>query len=100
MKNLDPKNTNLQFDQHDESKEGNDQTEQTDDKDQSDGETKMSNQVTILVKSYMCIVQILLLIINNYICSPSYILLRKVFSCLFEIALLIYALGFTHTNDC
>ena len=66
MKNLDPKNTNLQFDQHDESKEGNDQTEQTEvhqlDCDQSDGGTKMSNQVTILVKFY-CV--ILLLFINN-----------------------------------
>ena len=56
MKNLDPKNTNLQFDQYDESKEGNDQTEQTEmhqlDCDQSDCGTKMSNQVTILVKFY------------------------------------------------
>ena len=56
MKNLVPKSTNLQFDQHDESKEGNDQTEQTEvhqlDCKQSDGGTKMSNQVTILVKFY------------------------------------------------
>ena len=56
MKNLDPKNTNLQSNQYDESKEGNDQTEQTEVHqlgcNQSDGGTKMSNQVTILVKLY------------------------------------------------
>ena len=57
MKNVDRKDTDWQFDQYDESREGNDQTEQTErypclDCKQSDDGTKMSNQVTILVKFY------------------------------------------------
>jgi len=51
MKKFDPKDTNLQFDEYGESKEGNDQTEQTEvhqlDCNQSgEGGTIMSNQVT------------------------------------------------------
>lgn len=49
MKNSVSKNTNLQFDQYSESEEGTDQREQAE-VHQSDGGTKMSNQVTILVK--------------------------------------------------
>ena len=56
MKNSVSKNSNLQFDQYNESEEGNDQREQTETHQsyckQSDGGTKMSNQVTILVKFY------------------------------------------------
>ena len=51
MKNSVSKNTNLQFDQYNESEEGTDQREQTEVHQSDDGTTcKMSNQVTILVK--------------------------------------------------